>query len=422
MANRSKALKIWGVITEIPSAEEFHAAGLNLLHLAWQMALDSLHDYEQADYLMADLTEEEAATAEADYWVRSQPALANAFSLIQQSMELAIKGRIAAVSPYLLISRDPKDWPRGVESQPTPFSEFRNLDAADLVRAHNTFAAAPFDEAFRTFWDGVRRERNVLMHSLSGRVFEPETLIVSILTAVNYLYADLSWPERLLQLTAKGKLAAFGLTADYDRNVVMQQVASAVEYLTPAQALSFFGFDKRRRGYTCPTCLDAADRDYQETWPRLAQLTTKKAGATQLRCVVCRNESTVERATCAYASCEGDVIHDDVCLTCCCSQDSPYAFSSGLESADAGAARHDFQFQHSNVTSFGQEAGFKDHATAQAHARLAMESPRLQVWECVVVHTGWPNRQLLGSWVRRNGALDWLPGVDHSARDASTSR
>jgi hypothetical protein len=403
------------VITEIPTAEEFHAAGLNLLHLAWQMALDSLHEYEQADYLVADLTEAEAAAAEADYWVRSQPALANAFSLIQQSMELAIKGRIAAISPYLLISRDPKDWPRGVESQPTPFSEFRTLDAADLVRAHNSFAAAPFDEAFRTFWDGVRRERNVLMHSLSGRVFEPETLIVSILTVVQTLYADLSWPERLLQLTANGKFAAFGLTADYDRNVVMQQVASAIHYLTPAQALSFFGFDKRRRAYICPTCLDAADRDYQDTWPRLAQLASKKPGATQLRCVVCQTESTVDRATCVYSSCQGNVVHEDVCLTCCGSQDSPYAFSSDLETAAKGATRYDFNFHHTSVSSGGRDAGFPDHTTAQAHARLAMESPHLQVWQSVTVRTGWPQRELIGSWIRVANGLEWRPGEDHSA-------
>jgi hypothetical protein len=405
------------VITEIPTAEEFHAAGLNLLQLAWQMALDSLHEYEQADYLVAELTPTEAAAAEADYWHRSQPALANAFSLIQQSMELAIKGRIAAVSPYLLISRDPKDWPRGVESQTTPFSEFRTLDAADLFRAHNTFAATPFDEAFRTFWDGVRRERNVLMHSLSGRVFEPETLIVSILTAVRYLYNDLPWPQRLLQLAANGKFVAFGLTADYDRNVVMQQVASAIHYMTPAQAASFLGFDKRRRAYICPACLDAADRDYQEEWPHLAQLASKKAGETRLECVVCQTNSSVERTTCVYSTCRGNVIHDGECLSCGGRQNSPYAFTSDLETATKGATRYDFNFRHTSVSSGGRDAGFPDHAAAQAHARLAMESPHLQVWQSVTIHTGWPRRELVGSWIRHASGLEWRPGEDQSAPD-----
>jgi hypothetical protein len=44
-----------------------------------------------------------------------------------------------------------------------------------------------------------------------------------------------------------------------------------------------------------------------------------------------------------------------------------------------------------------------------------MESPHLQVWQSVTVRTGWPQRELIGSWIRVANGLEWRPGEDHSA-------
>jgi hypothetical protein len=139
------------MIIEIPTASEFHAAGLNQLYLAWQIAMQAVQEYEDLDdYIGPQEKPVESAETKAfwesaefkayresasiEYWTKSQPALANAFGLIQQAMEMALKGRIASISPFLLISRDPKDWPKGVDTDAVPFSEFRTLDAADLVK------------------------------------------------------------------------------------------------------------------------------------------------------------------------------------------------------------------------------------------------------------------------------------------------
>jgi hypothetical protein len=165
------------MITEILTASEFQAAGLNQLYLAWQIAMQVVQDYEEANRLVDDINDEaDKESASTDYWAKSQPAFANAFGLIQQAMEMALKGRIASVSPFLLISRDPKDWPKGVDTDAVPFSEFRTLDAADLLKVHNVFFAVPLDEHFRTFWDNVRRDRNKIMHSVSSKSFDPATL------------------------------------------------------------------------------------------------------------------------------------------------------------------------------------------------------------------------------------------------------
>jgi hypothetical protein len=309
------------MITEIPTSDEFYAAGLNQLYLAWHVAMQVTRDHEEAEEHADHFDEQEAKHAAAEYWTKSQPVLANAFGLIQQAMEMALKGRIAAISPFLLIARDPKDWPSKVDTHAVPFSEFRTLDAADLVKVHNTFAATPLDSEFRAFWDNVRRDRNKLMHSVSAKTFEPADLIRSILTAAEALFSKVRWPQVLLNMEAEGALAAYGFTGDDDYNNVMAQIDLAVRSLTPAEVKRFFGYDKKRRGYVCPKCWRNANRDWQEDWPALAQLRSKSPSETRLHCILCNETVEAVRVDCIEDNCKGNVVHDGTCLTCLSSQD-----------------------------------------------------------------------------------------------------
>ena len=46
------------MITEIPTASEFHAAGLNQLYLAWQIAMQAVQDYEEVNSLADQANDE----------------------------------------------------------------------------------------------------------------------------------------------------------------------------------------------------------------------------------------------------------------------------------------------------------------------------------------------------------------------------
>lgn len=305
------------MITDIPTPADFHAAGLKQVHLAWQIAMQSVRDYADATYdKLPDETPEEAA---AEFWQRSQPSLANAYSLIQQGMELALKGRIGAISPYLLIG-DPKDWPNTAANGIASFGDFRTIDAIDLVKVHNSVCAPPLDDQFKVFWDQVRRDRNRIMHSAAPGTFTPELVVKTILTAIDVLFNDIPWPRRLLQMEYEGKFASLGFVDDAQNNVLFE-IDSAIWQLTPVEAKRFFGFDKKRRAYLCPHCYSAANRDWQDDWPHLAQFRTKTPGATALYCFVCERTMEVERADCLDDACKGDVIADGICLTCTQHQD-----------------------------------------------------------------------------------------------------
>jgi hypothetical protein len=402
------------MITEIPTASEFQDAGLNQLYLAWQIAMQAMRDYEEAEGSLAD--EDGRAERSAEYWAKSQPALANAFGLIQQAMEMALKGRIASISPFLLISRDPKDWPKRADSTSVPFSEFRTLDAADLVKVHNAVSAEPLDEVFCTFWDNVRRDRNKIMHSLSPKSFAPTVLVRAILIAAQSLFSEVQWPQRLLDLEADDKYAAYGFD-DSTQNAVMAQIDRAIRHLTPAENRLFFGYDVKRRSYLCPKCHDRANRDWQLSWPTLAQFPSKSRGAKALHCVVCDETVEVERVACTQSDCQGDVIYDGTCLTCVSSQDNPRGFRSGLADEQL-ELRHcyDLIYRHGSLSLWDVKR-FADDNSAKEHARLALLAAHLTNWETVTIRHetggGDDSRRVLGAWVRAEDALLWQPGVDH---------
>lgn len=316
------------MITDIPTPDDFRKASINLLHLAWEIAVRSVSDFEElADFADGQAREE----ATEVYWSKSQPALANALTVIQQAVELALKGRIAVVSPFLIITRDPKEYPATAED--TPFSSFRTIDAADLFRVHNGVCAERLTEEFRTFWEKIRRQRNTLMHSVApSQRIDPGELMSHVFTANDFLHGDGKWIPRLVGLVQDDKTAGF-ISNDFERNEVMRQTELAVRYLEPAEVKAFIGIDPKRHLYLCPTCFYACERDYMPEEPiRLAQLTKKGSAARDLHCPICLETNVVVRKPCSHTwdegmvpqdeqpiehRCPGNVISDEgLCLTC----------------------------------------------------------------------------------------------------------
>jgi hypothetical protein len=106
------------LITEIPTPEEFAEAALNHLHLAWDIGITLVAELEPGLGTWDELNKEIAE----EYWRLSQPVLANSLALIQQAQEFALKGKIASRSPFLLLSRDPREWPKRCDKRDTHHS------------------------------------------------------------------------------------------------------------------------------------------------------------------------------------------------------------------------------------------------------------------------------------------------------------
>jgi len=316
------------MVVDVPTALDFDSACVSSLNMAWETAYDLLYQEEAADIPTWD----DDGTVADVYWQSAQPILRNALGLIQQAHELGLKGKLAVVSPYLLISQDASRWPSG--SGPVSFSSFRTVDAVDLPRAMELFLS-PLSASFRDLYENVRKKRNTFAHSVSKvERLAAIDLLKMILITHNEFFVEQLWPKlRLTHLENDPTAIAFSSDHAYPR--LLREMDKVINRLSPAEAKAFFGVDMKSRWYMCPgpcyaeihTDEFAANGDY----PRLAQLRpAKTAGAEHLYCFVCGETAAIERMACKDPDCPANVIFTDdsgerLCLACDQTQLNPSA-------------------------------------------------------------------------------------------------
>lgn len=296
------------MIEQIPTEADFRSAGLGYLNLAWDVAAQFARDLEHTDAAVWDSD----GSFREQYWGVAQRALSNALALIQQGNEFLLKGRIAAVSPYLLISGGPRDWPRRCDQQDVPFSSFHTLDASDLIRVHNTVAQNRLPEEYIRLFDDLRRRRNAVMHTVdsSMKIAEKEIYLWTLESLVSLDSA--SWCQVRYDYLDDSP-AAMVYSDDPGTAQIYSELTRAIGLLTRNESKRLLGFSKQARRYVCPRCLsDCGDHDVE---PNLAQL----AGRGRVACILCGTSTTVDRRECEADDCKSNVIAtaSGVCLLCC---------------------------------------------------------------------------------------------------------
>lgn len=177
------------MIADIPAAKDFYTSGKELLDFAWDMVADLLANMEEAGDFGID--QDEISDA---YWASAKRHLTTALSITQQGVELILRGRIADVSPFLLLAGHPSSWPSPYKGMTIKFSEFRTIDAQDLIKVHDIFCADRFPSDFIDRYNSLRERRNVLMHSIDKNLgVQVIDVIDSVLFMHKRLFPDETW-------------------------------------------------------------------------------------------------------------------------------------------------------------------------------------------------------------------------------------
>jgi len=298
------------MIIEVPSHLDFEEAGVSMLNLGWNAVADLFRDLEFADVKNWD---DDGKTTE-EFWDAAKHPMSIALALVQQGIELLLKARIAAVSPFLLLAGTPREWPSGGDHGEVPFANFRTLDSHELIRAHDTICARRVTEVFRQEFDRLRRLRNVVLHGVDKRLRPSgRDIFQAVLTATEELLEPRGWmPRRNAFIRRSPQSVATGMGAP---RVLVPEGTLLMELFTPAELSRFFGYDKKARSYICHFC--ASELRDEGVLPRTAQLRPNSSESTALWCFVCCEEQIVTRSKCPQKSCKGNVIHEDgTCMSC----------------------------------------------------------------------------------------------------------
>ena len=94
------------MISDVPTPKDFFDSGIELFDFAWDTVANLITKFSDA----INYGVEEADVSE-DYLAASKRRLTTALAMTQQGVEFILKGKIAEVSPFLLLAEGPSKWP-----------------------------------------------------------------------------------------------------------------------------------------------------------------------------------------------------------------------------------------------------------------------------------------------------------------------
>ena len=298
------------MITILPTSADFYQSGKELFNFAWDATSNLLTEFDQADYYGIDKND-----VSDKYWAASRRTLTTSLTIVQQGVELILKGKISEISPYLLLSDPPSRWPSPYEGMPIDFAKFRTVDAQDLIRIYDTFASTRLSAEFAERFHSLRERRNAIIHTVgSGVSVQVSEAIEALLYMHKALFPLENWATARREFLRNSPDSKLG-SGEYATNRTCWEFSIVKELLEPAQILRFMGVDKKQRAYLCPVCLSDANTDAGFEF-KLAVLRPKSRTATRVYCPVCDAEHEVIRQECEKDECPGNVISAGSCLTC----------------------------------------------------------------------------------------------------------
>ena len=256
------------------------------MHLAWELVVTESHNLDEIDEILGDDTELwtpiQRKEAVETYLLGRRLHLNNAISLLQQSLELFLKAKIAEESPFLLIAGDVQSWPMPDASGNIDFSNFRTIDAIHLCKALRVVSKFKVTDEFVTFYDRIRKTRNKIAHLTASDVkAEVSAIMIDTLTAHKHLFPQECWMEFRHRFENEQPDHVLD-GAEFTHDVLTEELDTVFGVLQPRHIKAFFGFDPKIKGLRCPECIARRSKHSDREW----EFAQKQSDGT-VRCAAC---------------------------------------------------------------------------------------------------------------------------------------
>jgi hypothetical protein len=296
------------MITNVPTQESLSNVALRTYFRAWNDLIDIWYDFsvrfDQNGDVRASLQNWPEEWRE--YLLEAQSDLQSICSLLQQSMELALKARVCAVSPYLLLLDT--GMKLSASSKQIDFSELRTLDAVDLPGAVNTLTDNPVSDEFIGRYTNLRSLRNKITHLGEASVsLEPEEVLRQAVSLYLSMWPDRNWLSDRLNFAAQTRRAWLhdGKYTSTHMEVLLEWPID-IDLLTKGEFKKLFGHDKSKRRYLCHRCVYEGDTRYAGLDKPECGTAYLDAAGKAVKCIMCGETFAVDRRKCP--SCDGNVV------------------------------------------------------------------------------------------------------------------
>ncbi|NOJ66699.1 hypothetical protein [Acinetobacter indicus] len=304
------------MIKDIPTSDEFDLAAKAQFDFAWDIAMSFLVTIEDVSSYIS-VEEEEVR----NFWESARQRILTSLIIAQQGIELALKAKLVAVSPYLLIAGSPSEWPKDNDGIGVSFSDFRAIDAQDLIKVYNTVYEEKLSPEFIELFERVRKLRNKAMHTVSRDLNVTAQEVIFILLEVHEsLYTNENWIETRREFLHSSPATQLYYNNDHVEGLVVKEFLIVFNFLKPAQKQRFFKINPKQRLYFCPVCKHEGEK-YESLEPRYAILSPNEPNSETIFCFVCNETHLVCREDCPHSECPGNVLSVEYGICCTCGED-----------------------------------------------------------------------------------------------------
>lgn len=315
------------MIINLPDANALTETALRLYFDAWDRLRGVLGDWDTRipdaplSRVIPDLWKEEAEA----YLDDCQTDLQAIIAVIQQSNELALKAKLCAVSPYLLLLENPI--PMSNDPKPLDFFDLKTIDAQKLPQAVNTLCATPLPATFLARYDGLRKVRNRYTHlGHAGAHLYPIKMMHSLLDQFLELWPDRDWLQDRIRVAHHDRAAGFGDKFWNPAYGVLQMWSSDVSLMPPAKFRALFGIRPKDLRYLCHACRkEAATRE--GLFGLSAPTAYLLPDGLTIQCLACQKPTSAVREKCERSKCGAELMgageHDGMCHRCGHERGSP---------------------------------------------------------------------------------------------------
>lgn len=296
------------MITNLPSLESLNNVALKIFFRAWGDLLTMISDFSMMYGQERNIPETRTIYAEewSEYIDNMQSDLQSVCSLLQQSMELALKARVCGVSPYLLLLNN--GMKLTTSTKQIDFSVLKTIDATELPGAVNTLTDKPLTDEFIGRYSKLRSLRNKITHlGEAGVELDPDEMVRLTISLYLDLWSDRKWLPDRLNFASQTRQAWF-----YDGKYtsahmeILHEWSVGLEIFTKGEFKNLFGHKKTERRYLCHHCIYQGDTRYaglENIDCKTAYLDTDKKAVT---CIMCSGTFQIDQKKCP--SCKGNVI------------------------------------------------------------------------------------------------------------------
>lgn len=308
------------MIVNLPDAKALDEMALRLHFSAWNRLRGVIDDWDSRipDAPFSEPIPESWREEMEGYIEDCQGDLQSTVAVIQQSNELALKARLCAVSPYLLLLES--QMPLSTTPKPVDFFDLRTIDAQKLPQAVNTLCPDPLPPTFLTRYDRLRKTRNRYTHlGQTGSDLHPLTMLAELMDLFAELWPDGAWLSDRLRVAEHDREAGFGDKFWNPAYGVLQMWPGDVELMPPARFKALFDVDPGRIDHLCHACRKNAET--REGLPGIVIPTAYVSDdGLAVECLACQQRTGFGDEACEHPDCGarrmgvGD--HDGLCHAC----------------------------------------------------------------------------------------------------------